>query len=47
MSPESRDLVDLLVAVDPPDPLDPPDSLVPPERLVARYEASESESGLD
>lgn len=39
MSLESRDLLDLLVSVDPPDLLDPLDCLVQPERLVVRYEA--------
>lgn len=42
MSLESRDLVDLLVSVDPLDLLDPLDSAVPPESLVVRYEASAS-----
>lgn len=42
VSLESRDLVDLLVSVEPLDLLDPLDSVVPPESLVARYEASAS-----
>lgn len=40
VSLESRDLLDLLVSVDPPDLLDPLDCLVLLERLVVRYEAS-------
>lgn len=42
VSLESRDLVDLLVSVDPLDLLDPLDSVVPLESLVGRYEASAS-----
>lgn len=40
VSLESRDPLDLLVSVDPPDLLDPLDCPVLPERLVVRYEAS-------
>lgn len=40
MSQESRDPLDLLVSVDPPDLLDPLDCLVLLERLVVRYAAS-------
>lgn len=40
MSLESRDLLDLLVSVDPPDLLDPLDCLVLLERLVVRYAVS-------
>lgn len=39
MSLESRDPLDLLVSVEPPDLLDPLDCLVLPERLAVRYEA--------
>lgn len=40
VSLESRDLLELLVHVDPLDLLDLLDCLVPPERLVVRYESA-------